>query len=99
MGIGEYVRFRLVRSDYLAEIAALPSDKEPRTIVFVLSEDGYFTITNYHLVVYDESEEVTLPAAQRSASWKAKVADTALEYGVGYLRPLGDHFYLVRASH
>jgi hypothetical protein len=99
MGAGEYIHFRLERESYLAEIAALPSDKGPRTVVFVLSEDGWAGINNNHLVVYDETDEVALPEQQRSASWKEKVADTALSYGVGYLRPLGDHFYIVRISY
>lgn len=99
MGAGEYIHFRLERERYLAEITALPSGKGPRTVVFVLSEDGWAGTSNYHLVVYDESDEVALPEEQRSASWKEKVADTALSYGVGYLRPLGNHFYIVRISY
>lgn len=99
IGMGEYIHFRLERETYLARIAALPSGKEPRTVVFVLSEDGWAGISNYHLVVYDESDEIALPEQQRSASWKGKVADTPLGYGVGYLRPLGDHFYIVRISY
>jgi hypothetical protein len=97
MAAGEYLHFRLMRATYLSEIARLPPDKRPRTVVFVLSEDGWLGISNYHLAVYDESDEVALP--EQSASWKARVADTALGYGVGYLRALGGHFYIVRISH
>lgn len=98
MAAGEDIHFRLMRASYLAEIARLPADKGQRTKVFLLSEDGWAGITNYHLVVYDESGEVLLPEPQRSAAWKARVARTPLEIGVGYARPLGDHFYIVRVS-
>ena len=56
-------------------------------------------ITNFHLVVYDESDEgVTLSAEARSAAWKARIAETPLQYGVGKLTSFGDHFYLVLIS-
>jgi hypothetical protein len=97
MAVGEYIHFRLERESYLARIAALPSGKGPRTVVFVLSEDGWLGISNDRLVVYDESDEVALPEEQRSAA--SKVADTSLCYGVGYLRLLGDHFCIVRISY
>jgi len=98
MAEGEYIHFRLMRASYLAEIARLPAEREPRTAVFLISQDGWAGISNYHLVVYDESDEVALPDAQRSPAWKARIAGTWLEIGTGYMRPLGDHFYIVRIS-
>jgi hypothetical protein len=95
---GEYIHFRLMRATYLAEIAAMPAATEPRLRVFLLSQDGWFSITNYHLVVYDESDEVALPEAQRSPAWQARVSDTPLESGVPYVAPQGEHFYIVRVS-
>jgi hypothetical protein len=92
MAVGEYIHFRILRASYRAEIARLSTDKGPRTVVFLLSEDGGAGINNYHLVVYDESDEVALPDAQRSPGWNARIAGTQLEIGVGYTRPLGDHF-------
>ena len=95
---GEYIHFRLMRATYLAEIAAMPAATGPRLAVFPLSQDGLFNITNYHLVVYDESDEVALPEAQRSPAWQARVSDTPLESGVGYVAPQGEHFCIVRVS-
>src|SRR5258708_33877947 len=81
---------------YVAEIAGLPAEREPWTAVFLLSQDGWAGISNYHRVVYDESDEVALPDAQRSPAWKVRIAGTRLEIGAGYVRPLDDHFYIVR---
>jgi len=93
MAEGEYIHFRLMRASYLAEIARLPAEREPRTAVFLLSQDGWAGISNY-----DESDEVALPDAQRSPAWKVRIAGTWLEIGAGYVRPLDDHFYIVRIS-
>jgi hypothetical protein len=95
---GEYLHFRLMRATYLAEIAAMPAAAEPRLAVFELSSDGWFAHTNYHLAVYDESDEVALPDAQRSPEWQARGRDTPLESGVGYVASMGGHFYIVRIS-
>jgi hypothetical protein len=95
---GEYIHFRLMRATYLAEIAAMPAATEPCLTVFLLSQDGWFNITNYHLVVYDESDEVALPEAQRSPTSQARIRDTPLESGAPYVAPQGEHFYIVRVS-
>lgn len=95
---GEYIHFRLMRATYLAEITALPAATGPRVTVFPLSQDGWFTHTTYHLVVYDESDEVALPEAQRSPAWQARVRDSPLESAIGYVASQGGHFYIVRAS-
>ena len=98
MTAGEYVRFRLNRATYLAEIAALPVATEPRLAVFEMSQDGFVTLTNYHLVVYDESDEIALPDARRSPAWQARIRDTRLESGTPYVAAQGEHFYIVRVS-
>jgi hypothetical protein len=98
MVAGEYLDYRMNRGRYLAEIAAMPADRGARTKVFVLSEDGWAGISNWHLLVYDESGEIARPQAEWSADWKAKIADTPLEYGVGFIAPIGDNFYIVAIS-
>jgi hypothetical protein len=55
-------------------------------------------ISNEHLAVYDESDEVAWPDRQRSEAWKTRVKGTYLEYGVGQWRAIGNHFYIVRIS-
>lgn len=98
MVAGEYLDYRMNRGRYLAEVAAMPADRGPRTKVFVLSEDGWAGISNWHLLVYDESGEVARPQAEWSADWQAKIADTPLASGVGYIAPIGDNFYIVAIS-
>ena len=100
MAAGEEIHFRLLRASYRAEIARLPTDEGPRTAVFVLSEDGWAGITNFHLVVYDESDEIGLPDDQHSSSWKARFARgwPQIAAGAGYVKSVGDHFYIVRVS-
>jgi len=98
MSAGEELHFHVARAGYLREIEKLPTDKGPRLAVFVLSEDGWLGISNEHLAVYDESDEVTLPDRRRSEAWKLRVKGTYLEYGVGQWRAMGDHLYIVRIS-
>jgi hypothetical protein len=87
---GEQIHFRVMRASYLAQVAKLPTDNGPRLAIF---RWGGFVIS--HAVVYDESDEIVLSAAQQSAAWKARIAGTELECGV-WGSPVGDHFYLVR---
>ena len=98
MTAGEYLRFRLDRATYRAEIAALPAAAGPRLAVFEMSSDGWATITNYHLVVYDESDEIALPDSRRSPAWQVRIRDTKLESGTPYVAAQGEHFYIVRVS-
>ncbi|MFI4987222.1 MAG: hypothetical protein ACHQF3_07260 [Alphaproteobacteria bacterium] len=87
---GETIHFFAKRAAYLAEIAKLPSDKGPRLAIF---NWGGFTIS--HAVVYDESDEIMLPAERQSEAWKKRIAGTDLECGV-WGRPVGGHFHIVR---
>lgn len=45
-------------------------------------------------VLFDESDEIGKPIAQRSAKWKQQAAGRCFDQG----KPLGDHFYFVRSS-
>jgi hypothetical protein len=87
---GEHIHFRVMRGDYLSQVAKLPADAGPRIAVF---NWGGFVIS--HAVVYDESDQVLLPAEKQSPSWKKKIAGTELDCGV-WGDPMGDHFYIVR---
>jgi hypothetical protein len=44
--------------------------------------------------LYDESDEITKPAAERSEAWK-KRADDLLYCGIGGWMPSGGHFYMI----
>jgi len=91
---GEYLHFLAMRGSYRAQIAAMPAGSGARLAVFTLREDGFAGMSNWDLVVYDESDEIALPAAARSAAWRMRVAGTALAIGEGTVWRLGDHFYL-----
>jgi hypothetical protein len=98
MSAGEELHFRVARAGYLRDIERIPTNRGPRLAVFVLSEDGFMGISNEHLAVYDESDEIMLPDQERSDAWKARAKETYLDYGIGQWRPMGDHFYIVRIS-
>ncbi|SRR5260221_9327715 len=87
---GELMHFKLMRANYEAQVRRLPTDKGPRLALF---DWGGFVVG--HGVVYDESDEIALPANEQSAAWKARIAETELACGV-WGAPVGDHFYIVR---
>lgn len=88
---GDYLHLLVMRSAYLSEISRQPSDHGPRLMVF--DWGGFAGVT--HAAVYDESDEVALPADKQSAAWKKRAAHTLLNCGV-WGSPVGGHFYLVR---
>jgi hypothetical protein len=87
---GDRAHFYLMRPQYVAEVAAKPSDGQPRLRVWnwggmVWSSKG---------VVYDESDEIMRPVADQTADWKSRARNSELAcdgYGV---ESLGNHFYL-----
>ena len=90
--VGDRVHFYLKQSEYMGEVRAERSPGEPVLKVWnwggmLLSSKG---------VVYDESDEIALPADQQSAEWKNRVSRSGGELacnGYGF-EPLGAHFYL-----
>ena len=87
---GELIHFKLMRAEYEAQIRQLPTERGPRLAVF-----GWGGFVVGHGVVYDESDEIALPAAEQSAAWKARIAETELTCGA-WGTPVGGHFYIVR---
>lgn len=87
---GAYLHFLVVRPIYLQEISKLPAEK-PRFKVFYWNS-WFLSSTE---VVYDESDEFTLPPESRSAEWmkKAETTDAVCPI-IGYTS-MGSHFYLV----
>ena len=90
MELGSYVHFFVMRPVYLREISKLPSD-EPRLVLFYWG--GLFHKSNE--VVYDESDEITLPWDTQSKSWMKRAARTDAECPVLGCISMGDHFYIV----
>jgi hypothetical protein len=84
---GEVGYFIAERSSYLEKIRTIPSDGEPRLLVFnrggmSWSSEGY---------VYDESDEVMRDEPLRSAKWRARADNTELTCGY-YAQPFPGHF-------
>lgn len=88
--LGSYVHFFAMRPLYLREISKLPSD-EPRLILFHWS--SWFLKSTE--VVYDESDEITLPWDTQSESWTKRAARTDAECPVRGYTAMGRHFYIV----
>ena len=87
--LGDLLSFQLLRASYRARVAALPNDGQPKPAVF--TRGGW--IWHFEGIVYDETDEVMLPAAERSSAWTKRAGHSELTCNVR-VRPLGDHFYL-----
>ena len=88
--IGDVVHFIISKPYYDRAIAALPSDQRPRLVVF---DWGGMTWASFGLV-YDETDQISLPAGRQSADWLAQASHSELScegYGV---QALWDHYYL-----
>jgi hypothetical protein len=89
----DIARFKTVRPNYDAQVAKLPKDgrryKEFNWGGMLFASRG---------VVYDETDEIALPANKRSAAWTARLRNTDLMCGTddigGIAIPLGNHYYL-----
>ncbi len=88
--LGSYIHFYVVRPAYLREISKLPSN-EPRLKLFYWR--GWMLTSTE--VVYDESDEITLPWDTQSESWLKRAARTDAECPVLGYTSMGGHFYIV----
>jgi hypothetical protein len=87
---GDVLHFAVARPYYDRAVASLPALQKPRLAVF--NWGGMIWASGG--LVFDESDEVALPAGQQSATWRAKAINTELScdgYGV---QPLWSHYYL-----
>jgi hypothetical protein len=87
---GDVIHFVAMRSSYDRQIAGLPADHRPRLVVF---DWGGMSFAS-HGLVYDETDQVSLPKGSQSADWLAQARHSELScegYGV---RALWDHYYL-----
>jgi hypothetical protein len=103
------VRLEFTRAHYMAQIAQMPREAdEPRLALFDWGQTGGAAVINiFHTLVYDESDEIALPSAQRSAEWNRRVDNVAAgstkssilgipsdNHSVE-IKKLGRHFYLL----
>ena len=88
--IGDVLHFIIEKPYYDRVIAALPPEQRPRLIVF----DWGGMIWASSGLVYDETDQVSLPPGRQSADWLARASHSELScdgYGV---QPLWGHYYL-----
>jgi hypothetical protein len=86
---GNILRFTALRPSYDTRIASLPT--HPRIAEF--DWDGMVWVT--FAVVYDESDELTLPPQRQSAAWREQAKANLVCDGYGVIQPFWAHYYLV----
>lgn len=92
MHVGDVIHFVREKPSYDRQVAALARNG---------SRFGEFNwggmLFGSSGVVFDETDEMSLPKARRSAAWQARMKDTDLMCGgtdVGGISPLWAHYYL-----
>jgi hypothetical protein len=88
--IGDVLHFVVLKPYYDRQIAAIPTDQRPRLVVF----DWGGTAWASHGLIYDETDQISLPRGGQSAAWLTQASRTELAcegYGV---QALWDHYYL-----
>lgn len=88
--VGDLIHFEIMRDTYIASIEHLPDGHTPKLVVFnwggmIWSSAG---------VIYDQSDEVTLPPEQQSPAWLERASKTELGCGGYSVTSVGGHFYL-----
>jgi hypothetical protein len=104
----EWLRFQLAKESYLEQVAR--SERGPdglRFKVFDWGSVGGVAVPNFfYTLVYDESDEIALPANERTMAWKQRVGSGIGSQLYSILQPenerhstkvqlLEGHFYLV----
>jgi hypothetical protein len=83
------------RSNYAPAPKQSP-DSEPRLQVFPWRDlNGFALYLGYVLLVYDESDEIALPASQRSQAWQARDASGELKCRLSGVEHAFGHYYFV----
>ena len=81
---------------YSREIANLPHKEGPRIATFLWRDLnlGFGLAFGYEFLVYDESDEIALPAEQRSAAWREN-AGSDLKCRLTGVEHVFGHYYFV----
>lgn len=80
---------------YSRKISNLPHHEGPRIATFLWRDlSGFGVALGYEFLVYDESDEIALPAEKRSAVWK-KNAGSDLECKLNGVYHAFGHYYFV----
>ncbi|ARN83087.1 hypothetical protein [Methylocystis bryophila] len=89
--LGDVLHFVVALPYYERVVAGLPRNESPRIAVF----NWGGMVWNSRGVVYDESDEVALPAGEQSVAWRASAHLGELQCGGFSAQPLWRHYYLV----
>jgi hypothetical protein len=89
--IGDVIHFSLLKPSYDREVAGVPPDRRPRLVVFDWGGMVWASIG----VVYDETDQISLPSGRQSADWLAEASHSELSCEGYGARRLWDHYYLV----
>ncbi len=80
---------------YSREISNLPHQEGPRIATFLWRDlNGFGVALGYEFLVYDESDEIALPAEKRSSAWN-KNAGSDLECKLTGVYHAFGHYYFV----
>jgi hypothetical protein len=90
--VGNVGRFVSMLFFYDIETANLPSDGKPRLAEF--EWDGFSSLVTF-AVVYDESDQVTLPPERQTAAWQEQAKHQLSCEGYGVVQSFWAHYYLV----
>jgi hypothetical protein len=87
--VGDVIHFAVAKPSYDRQIAAVPADRRPRLVVF----DWGGMVWGSSGLVYDETDQVSLPTGRQSADWLAQASHSELSCGYD-VQSLWDHYYL-----
>ncbi len=98
-----WLRFQLSRTYFEREVAlAAATNDAPRLRAFAWGETGGAAVANiFHTLVFDESDEISLPPERRSASWveraqhQPQLYSILREQGAPTIQPMSRHWYVV----
>ncbi|MBX9774151.1 MAG: hypothetical protein K2Y71_07025 [Xanthobacteraceae bacterium] len=100
-------RFEFNRQHYVDQIVQLPETGVPRLMAFDFGSTGGTAVANiFYTLVYDESDEIGLPPAQRSLEWRQRACSVSSMQAcltqksdpqryVVEVKSMGSHFYLI----
>ena len=95
-------RFECTKGIYLREIPVNKSVSDsPQLMLWDWEQDMTWTEIYFEVLIYDDSDQITLPVNSRSAQWNEAAAQVKspfkwiLHNHTIYVNSLGGHFYLV----
>jgi hypothetical protein len=94
--VGDRLELLATLPTYSREIANLPHKQGPRIATFLWRDLnlGFGLAFGYEFLVYDESDEIALPAEQRSAAWREN-AGSDLKCRLTGVEHVFGHYYFV----